>query len=123
MLKEKIILSAAVCFLLVSPLALAAAPAVSVTTTGLSKIVLSGTATAKTNATLSLQVVSTSKNVKNLKGTNQTISVGDKTKITKDGKRTTLAMISSGTRLKVFGILDKKTGLVSQVRWIKILSK
>ncbi len=123
MFRKKIILTALIPSLLITAVALAAAPAAKVKTTGLAKIVLNGTVVSKTDVALTLKVTGTSKNVKNLKGTNLTLPIGDKTKITKDGKRIALAAISSGTRLKVFGIADKKTGAISQVRWLKISPK
>ncbi len=121
MFRKKIILTALIPSLLITSLALAAAPAAKLKTTGLAKIVLNGTVVSKTDAALTLKVAGTSKNVKNLKGTNLTLPIGAKTKITKDSKRIALAAISPGTRLKVFGIVDKKTGAISQVRWVKIL--
>ncbi len=90
---------------------------------GMAQFVLKGTVTSVVTDTLILRVTNTTKNAKVFDSKDITLTIGNKTRITKNGKHITLTQIKSGDKIKVFGIFDKKTGAITLVRWIKVLSK
>lgn len=110
--------------LAVLPSSLAATkPTASVKVTGKAKLVLQGTVTATTVNSLTLHIANTSKNAKIFDNKDKAIAVGSKTKITKNGRVIALNKISKGDTVKVFGIFDTKSGVITLVRWIKVIPK
>ena len=90
---------------------------------GKAKFVLQGTVTAVSANTVTLHVVNTSVNAKQFDNKDKTFTVTAKTVVTKSGKNIALNQIKPGAKVKVFGIFDKKTGTVTVVRWIKVITK
>lgn len=90
---------------------------------GMGKFVLQGSVTAVSTNVLTLHVTNTSKNAKVFDGKDKTLNIGSKTVLTKNGKNIALAQIKAGNKVKVFGIFDKKTGAITLVRWVKVVSK
>lgn len=95
--------------------------ATSIKALGKAKFVLKGTVLSSTSNSITIHVTNTSKNAKQFDGKDQTISIGARTKITKNGKMISLDQIKAGDKVKVFGIFDKKTNKISLVRWIKVI--
>ncbi len=87
---------------------------------GLAKLVLAGTVISQNNGSLTIHITSSSKNAKVFKNKDVTVSTDSKTRITKSGKAVSVATLSTGTKVKVFGIFDKKAGTIKQIRWIKV---
>ncbi len=106
-----------------SYLAFAATKMQPVKVVGMAKFVLKGTVISISADTITLRITNTSKNAKLFDNKDKTISVGSKTTVTKKGKNVSLKQIKSGDKVKVFGIFDKKTGSITLVRWIKVVSK
>ncbi len=98
-------------------------PTSSVKVMGRAKFVLQGAVMAVTADSLTLHVANTSKNAKLFDSKDKTITVGKKTKITKDARIITLKQINKGDTIKVFGVFDKKSGAITLVRWVKVVSK
>ena len=90
---------------------------------GMAKFVLKGTVTAVSTDTLTIRVTNTSKNAKLFDNKDKTLGVTAKTTITKNGKNIALNQIKSGNKVKVFGIFDKKTGVITVVQWVKVVPK
>ncbi len=95
----------------------------SVKVVGMAKFVLKGTVVAISSNTLIVRVSSTSKNAKVFDGKDKTLTISSKTTVTRNGKNVPLGQIKTGSKVKVFGVFDKKTGNVTLVRWIKIVVK
>lgn len=93
----------------------------SVSVAGKSNVVFIGTVSAVNDTSLVVLVTKTSKNITILKNTSQTLPILKKTKVTKNGKKIDLKSIPQGTKVKIFGIYDKKTSTFVKVRWVKVL--
>lgn len=119
----KIIAFTTLALVVLSSVSPALAAATALKAKGKAKFVLKGTVTAVAANSLSIHVTNTSKNAKLFDSQDKTISVGPKTRITKNGKALSLDKIKSGDRVKIFGILDKKSGTIAFVRWIKVMPK
>ncbi len=98
-------------------------PAKPVKVVGMAKFVLKGTVLSTSANTLTIHVTNTSKNARIFDGKDRALSVAKRTTITKNGKNTTLKQIKAGDKVKVFGIFNKKSGSVTLVRWVKVVSK
>lgn len=98
-------------------------PATTIKVVGKAKFVLQGTVTAVAIDSLTLHVTNTSKNAKLFDSKDKTITVSKNTKITKNGGIIYLKDIKKNDTVKVFGIFDKKTGLITLIRWIKVVPK
>ncbi len=90
---------------------------------GMAKFVLQGKVTAVSADSLTVHITNTSKNAKVFDNKDKTLSLGKKTTLTKSGKNILLSQIKMGDKVKVFGVFDKKTGAITLVRWIKVVSK
>ncbi len=90
---------------------------------GMAELVLKGTVTAVSANTFTLHIANTSKNAKLFDNRDTTLTIGSKTAITKNGKNISLGQIKAGSKVKVFGIFDKKTGNITLVRWVKVVAK
>jgi len=90
---------------------------------GMAKFVLKGTVTAVSVNALTLHIANTSKNAKLFDNKDKTLIISSKTALTKNGKNIPLAQIKMGSKVKVFGIFDKKTGNITLVRWVKVVAK
>jgi hypothetical protein len=107
-----------------SDLSLAATTkAQSVKVVGMAKFVLKGTITTVSTDRLNIHITNTSKNAKLFDSKDKTLTIGSKTVLTKNAKNISLAQIKTGSKVKVFGIFDKKTGAITLVRWIKVIPK
>lgn len=90
---------------------------------GRAKFVLKGTVTTVSANTLTLHVTNTSKNAKLFDNKDKVLTIISKTTLTKNARNIALNQIKTGSKIKAFGIFDKKTGSITIVRWIKVLSK
>lgn len=91
---------------------------------GMAKFVFQGTVLSLTANSLTLHIANTSTNAKQLfDGKDKTLTIGAKTVVTKNGKNISLSKVKVGDKIRVFGIFDKKTGAISVVRWIKVVSR
>lgn len=90
---------------------------------GMAKFVVQGTVQSTTANSITLHITNTSKNAKLFDNKDKAVSVGSKTAITKNGKNIKVSQVKYGDKVKVFGVFDKKSGSITLVRWIKVLSK
>lgn len=90
---------------------------------GMAKFVLNGTVMAVSVNTLTLHILNTSKNAKLFDNKDKTLTVGSKTAVTKNGKNISLSQIKVGSKVRVFGVFDKRTGNTTLVRWVKVVEK
>ena len=90
---------------------------------GMAKFVLKGTITAISADTLTIHITNTSKNAKLFDSKDKTLTISSKTVFTKNGKNILLIQIKAGSKVKVFGIFNKKTGAITLVQWIKVIPK
>ncbi len=91
---------------------------------GMAKFVLKGTVTAVSADTLTIHITNTSKNAKLFDSKDKVLNISSKTTLTKNGKNirgTFPGVFKVGTKVKVFGIFDKKTGAITLVRWVKVI--
>lgn len=88
-------------------------------TTGMAKFVALGSVVTVSPGSVIVNVRSANKG-SNLKGNNKSFSIKSTTRVTKRGKIVKLLSLKTGTRVKVFGVTDKKTG-ENKVNWIKVI--
>lgn len=91
---------------------------------GMAKFVFQGTVLSLTANSLTLHIANTSTNAKQwFDGKDKTLTMGAKTVVTKNGKNISLSKVKVGDKVRVFGVFNKKTGAVTVVQWIKVVSK
>ncbi len=109
--------------ILTKPTGTAGAKTQPIKVVGMAKFVLQGTVTAVSANTLTLHISNTSKNAKLFDNKDKTLTIDSKTAITKNGKNISLGQIKAGSKVKVFGVFDKKIGTITLVRWVKVVGK
>ncbi len=90
---------------------------------GMARFILKGTVVTTSANTVTVRIKNTSKNAKLFDNKDETIKISSKTIFTKNGKHISLNQIKLGDTIKVFGIFNKKTGVIILVNWIKVLPK